>query len=67
MDQSSRQKKSKLEELHDGFAETPLRLIGVTLIDGGQFIHSFLSAIRKITSYGNLARTLLAYVCYLRL
>ena len=26
-------------------------------------IHSFLSAIGKITSYGNLARTLLAYIC----
>ena len=26
-------------------------------------IHSFISAIGKITSYGNVARTLLAYVC----
>ena len=32
-------------------------------IDGGLFIHSFLSAIGNITAYGNLARTLLAYVC----
>ena len=54
---------NKLEELQDGFTETPLPLIDVTLIDGGQLIHSFLSAIGKITSYGNLARTLLAYVC----
>ena len=54
---------NKLEELQDGFTETPLPLIDVTLIDGGQLIHSFLSAIGKITSYGNLAMTLLAYVC----
>ena len=54
---------NKLEELQDGFTETPLPLIDVTLIDGGQLIHSFLSAIGKITSYGNLARTLLSYVC----
>ena len=54
---------NKLEELQDGFTETPLPLMDVTLIDGGQLIHSFLSAIGKITSYGNLARTLLAYVC----
>ena len=54
---------NKLEELHDGFTETPLPLIDVTLIEGGQLIHSFLSAIGKISSYGNLARTLLAYVC----
>ena len=54
---------NKLEELQDGFTETPLPLINVTLIDGGLLIHSFLSAIGKITSYGNLARTLLSYVC----
>ena len=54
---------NKLEELQDGFTETPLPLIDVTLIDGGQLIHSFISAIWKITSYGNLAMTLLAYVC----
>ena len=54
---------NKLEELQDGFTETPLPLIDVTLIDGGQLIHSFLSAIGKITSHGNLAMTLLAYVC----
>ena len=54
---------NKLEELHDGFTKTPLPLIDVTLIDGGQLIHSFLSAIGKVTSYGNLAMPLLAYVC----
>ena len=54
---------NKLEELQDGFTETPLPLINVTLIGGGLLIHSFLSAIGKITSYGNLARTLLSYVC----
>ena len=54
---------NKLEELQDGFTETPLPLINVTLIDCGQFIHPFLSAIGKITSYGNFARTLLPYVC----
>ena len=53
----------KLEELQDGFTETPLPPIDVTLIDGGLLIHSFLSAIGKITSFGHLARTLLAYVC----
>ena len=54
---------NKLEELQAGFTKTPLPLIDVTLIDGGQLIHSFLSAIGKITSYGNLVMTLLAYVC----
>ena len=54
---------NKLEELQDGFTETPLPLIDVTLIDGRQLIHSLLSAIGKITSYENLAMTLLAYVC----
>ena len=54
---------NRLEELQDGFTETPHPLIDVTVIDGGQLIHSFLSAIGKITSYGNLARTLLAYAC----
>ena len=43
---------NKLEELQDGFTETPLPLIYVTLIDGGLLMHSFLSAIGKITSYG---------------
>ena len=54
---------NKLEELQDGFTETPLPLIDVTLMDGEQLIHSFLSAIGKITSYGNLAKTFLSYVC----
>ena len=54
---------NKLEELPDGLTEIPLPLIDVTLIDGGLLIHSFLSAIGKITSYGNIARTLLVYVC----
>ena len=54
---------NKLEELQHGFTKTPLPLIGVTLIDGGQLIQSFLSAIGKITSYRNLAMSLLAYVC----
>ena len=54
---------NNLEELQDGLTETPLPLIDVTLIDGGQLIYSFLSAIEKITSYGNIAMTLLAYVC----
>ena len=54
---------NNLEELQDGFRETPLPLIDVTLIDGGQLIHSFLSAIGKITSYRSLTMTLLAYVC----
>ena len=36
----------------------------ITHSDGsGQLMHSFLSAIGKITSYGKLAVTLLAYVC----
>ena len=53
----------KLEEFQDGFTETALPNIDVTLIDGGLLIHSFLSAIGKITSYGKLARNLLTYVC----
>ena len=54
---------NKLEELQDGFTETPIPLIDVTLIDDGLLIHSLLYAIEKIRSYGNLARTLLAHVC----
>ena len=53
----------KLESLQDGFAERALPPIDVTLIDGGLLLHSFLSAIGNITSYGNLARRLLAHVC----
>jgi len=54
---------NKLEKLQDGFNDTPLPSVDVTLIDGGLLIHSFLSAIGKIVSFGNLARELLAYVC----
>ena len=39
---------NKLEELQDGFTETPLPLIDVTLIDGGQLIHSFLSPLGRL-------------------
>lgn len=53
----------KLEELQEGFTETPLPLIDVTLIDGGLLIPSFLSAIGRILSYGHLARTVLVHVC----
>lgn len=52
----------KLEDLQTGFTETPLPNINVTFIDGGLLIHS-LSAIGNITSYGQFARNLLAYVC----
>ena len=51
---------NKLEELQDGFTKTPLPQTDVTLVDGGLLIHSLLSAIGNIASYGNLARTLLA-------
>ena len=66
MDQGSTEKSkllNKLKEVQDGFTETPLPLIDVTLIDGGLLIHSFLSAIWKITLYENIAGILLAYVC----
>jgi len=53
----------KLEELQEGFITRPLPPIDVTLIDGGLLIHSFLSAIGNISTYGNLARSLLASVC----
>lgn len=53
----------KLEELQDGFTQEQLPLISVTLIDGGLLIHSFLSTLGRITTYGNLARSLLASVC----
>ena len=53
----------KLEALQEGFTDTHLPTINATLIDGGLLIHSFLSAIGRITSYGNLARTLLSHVC----
>ena len=51
---------NKLEELQDGFTETPLQFSDVTLIDGEMLIHSFLSVIGNITSCINLSRTLLA-------
>ena len=53
----------KLEGLQDGFDQTPLPPISATLIDGGLLIHSFLSAIGRITTYGSLARSLLTHVC----
>ena len=37
--------------------------IDATLIDGGLLLHSFLSAIGNISSYGDLARRLLGHVC----
>ena len=39
--------------LHDGFTETPLPLVDVTLVDYGLFIHSFLSATHVCGSGGN--------------
>lgn len=51
----------KLEKLQDWSSEAPLPSTDVTLVDGGLLIHSFLSTIGKISSYGNLAR--LAYIC----
>lgn len=53
----------KLEEPQEGFTERPLPPINVTLIDGGLFIHSSLSAMGNITTYENLARSLLDSVC----
>ena len=52
----------KLEELQ--CFSGPLQLaVNATLIDGGLLIHSYLSAIGNISSYGHLARNLLDYVC----
>ncbi len=53
---------NKLEELQDGFTETPIPIIDATLIDGGLLIHSFLSVTCTIKSYGNLSRALLSYI-----
>ena len=53
----------KLEYLQSGFTNTPLPPIDVTLIDGGLLMHSLLSVIGKITSYGDLARFILLNVC----
>ena len=52
----------KLEELQDGFIQEQLPLVSVTLIDGGLLIYSFLSTLGRITSYGNLALSLMASV-----
>ena len=46
----------KLEDLQSGFTNITLPPIDVTLIDGGLLMHSLLSVIGKITSYGDLAR-----------
>ena len=54
---------NKLEGLQDGFVKVPLPEISTTLIDGGLLIHSFLSAIGRITTYGDLARSLLSNIC----
>ena len=54
---------NKLEDLQDGFTETPLPLIDVTLIDGRLLIHSFLSIIGNIKSYGHLAITFISQEC----
>ena len=53
----------KLEGMQEGFIDRPIPPVSVTLIDGGLLLHSYLAAIGKITSYGNLARNLLSYVC----
>jgi len=54
---------NKLEKLQDGFNDTPLQSVDVTLIDSGLLIDSFLSATGHIVFVGNLAREILAYVC----
>ena len=54
---------SKLEEFQATSQEAPLPTCDVTLIDGGFLLHSYLSAIGHIASYGQLARNLLAHVC----
>ncbi|XP_064653262.1 uncharacterized protein LOC135503582 [Lineus longissimus] len=51
----------KLESMQDGM--TTLPHIDATLIDGGLLLHSYLSAVGNISSYGNLARGLLGHVC----
>ncbi|XP_014678737.1 PREDICTED: uncharacterized protein LOC106818551, partial [Priapulus caudatus] len=52
---------NKLESLQDGMTSLPP--IDATLIDGGLLLHSYLSAIGNISSYGNLARRLLGHAC----
>ena len=49
--------------MQEGFTDRPIPPVSVTLIDGGLLLHSYLAAIGKITSYGNLARNLLSHVC----
>ena len=51
---------NKLESMQDGVNKLPH--IEATLIDGGLLLHSYLSAIGKISSYGKLARDLLVHV-----
>ena len=53
----------KFEKFQEGFTERPHLPIHVTLIDGGLLLHSHLRAIGNITTYGNLARSLLTSVC----
>lgn len=49
--------------MQNGLDHTPLPHIELTLIDGGLFLHSFLSAIGNIISYGKLDRSLFSHVC----
>ena len=52
----------KLESMQNGFAQTYVPWIDVTVIDGGLLLHSFLSVTSSIASYANLARNLLSCV-----
>ena len=47
--------------MQDGVESLPP--VDATLIVGGLLLHSHLSAIGNFTSYDNLARNLLIYVC----
>lgn len=55
-------KSTLLKKLESMQEVTSLPHIDVTLIDGGLLLHSYLSAIGSISSYGNLARAVLGHV-----
>ena len=51
----------KLETMQDGVENLPP--VDACLIDGGLLIHSYLTGLGNISSYGNVARGLLSHIC----
>lgn len=51
----------KLEIMQDGLENLPP--VDACLIDGGLLIHTYLTALGNISSYGNVAKGLLSHIC----